>query len=143
LARVPRLNKTIIEQRVDPGAIGRAGQGARAVAGSAEQELTRRENANALQEQTELVKRGAEFQNRAFDVVGENRERFSSNPQEGIKELDKSLRSLSKDFSGGLSAEGSASFNRSQEAALGRFGLQQRKWAVGQAESNVQDNVNA
>lgn len=154
MAKVERLNKTIIPQLTDPGAVGRAAQlattgplgAATQALGAGADILQARVNEDRrikdLQEQTEMARRSAEYQNQAFDIVNQNREQFKSNPDAGIEDLDNSLRTLSEDLGQGLSPKNQATLNRSQEVAMGRFGLQQREWARNQTKTNTQNNIN-
>lgn len=150
MAKIERLNKTIIPQLSDPGNVGRqanpqllaeAGGIARGVGVLAEQELGKQQELQALQDQTDLVRRSSEFQNQAFDLTAQNRETFKSDPNKGVDELEIGLRELSKGFTQGLSPRNLALFNRSQEQAIGRATLQERGVAAQQIQTNTQNNI--
>ncbi len=162
MARVPRLNKRILPVLTDPAAIGRiadvsaitgAGALARGVSAIADigvgflQERINEQKAEqdalqVLQDQTELTRRASDFQNQAFDIVQTNREAFKNNPKKGVDGLSVALRKFGESFLKGLTPQNVARLKRTQEAAIGRFELQERTNAVTQTRINIQNDIN-
>lgn len=162
MAKIPRLNKTIlpvladpanIGRQVQPGAFAEAGIVARGIGGiadigveffrqQAEEQKVEQERLQVLRDQTELTRRSSEFQNKAFDTVQANREEFKNNPAQGVDGLSKILRDLGKDSFEGLTPENTARLKKVQEATIGRFELQERTNAVTQTRINIQEDIN-
>jgi len=162
MARVERLNKTILPQLSDPAAIGRqADPGALAAAGGIargigdiadvgvgilqtriSEQKAEQDALQALQDQTELTKRASDFQNQSFEIIQTNREAFKNDPKKGVDELGTTLRKFGESFFEGLTPQNVARLKNTQEAAIGRFELQERTNAVTQTRINIQDDIN-
>lgn len=143
MAKVPRLNRTILEQRVDTSAIGRADDLTQAAGALVDQQVGMFQEKQDLAERTEIARRNTDFQNKAFDIIQENRAQFSANPEAGIDALDVSLRDLGKTFEGDLSPRNAQAFSAAQERSIGRIGLDQRQWALKQTTKNIESNIKA
>ena len=162
MSKVFRLTKRILPVLTDPAAIGRisdvsaiagAGALARGVGALADlgvgilqtkinEQKAEQDALQALQDQTELIRRASDFQTQGFDVVQANREAFKSDPKKGVDELGSALRKLGEGFFKGLTPQNVARLKRTQEATIGRFELQERTNAVSQTRINIQNDIN-
>lgn len=157
MARVPRLKKTILPVLTDPSAIGRAaqvdpsagalasgiGQAAQVGVDILQQREAEEKRIRDLQEQTDMTRRTADYQNKAFEVIKTNRDSFKATPDKSFDSLNDSLRKLGDTYLQDLSPENTERLRNTQEAVIGRFGLQQRQWAVTQTTANTNSNIKA
>lgn len=109
--------------------------------GKLAEEERKQEQLRLAQQQTDLTRRGADFQTRAYDIIQQNREQFKNNPDASYDSLNEQLMNLSDELGAGLEPLAMETFKRSQINTMAQYGLQQKQWATSQLQKNVQTNL--
>lgn len=143
MARVPLSPQRVIIDTSSSAAISNAGALARGVGAVADFAVDKLQERKRDQEQIEVIKRTSEFQNQAYDMVEQHREKFKNDPDASIDTLNESLRNLGEGFKEGLSTNALQSLTVAQEGLLGRYGLDQKEWASKQNDINTANNIMA
>ncbi len=134
MAKVPRLNKTIIEQgRVDTGAIDAAGSVARAAGGFLDAGVDMLVKAD----QAQAVEALSRAQVDVAALEAQYQVDYESNPQKGFDELKTQRAKILDSYSSTLGGPGQKAFSASKVKLETQSDMSQQSWVVSQSRKNA------